>query len=46
VSSADWLTALEAGAPDVVAAYRGIDDGRFIAVRGEVRRLAARVPGA
>jgi hypothetical protein len=40
VSSADWLTALEAGAPDVVAAYRGIDEGRFIAVRREIRRLA------
>lgn len=40
MSSADWLAALEAGAPDVVAAYRGIDEGRFIAVRREVRRRA------
>lgn len=36
----DWLAALEAGAPDVVAAHRGIDEGRFIAVRREVRRRA------
>jgi hypothetical protein len=40
VSSADWLAALEAGAPDVVAAYRGIDEGPFTAVRREVRRRA------
>lgn len=40
MSSADWLTALEAGAPDVVAAYCGIDEGRFVAVRREVRRRA------
>lgn len=38
----DWLAALEAGAPDVVAAYRGIDEGRFIAVRREVRRRAGK----
>ncbi len=36
----DWLTALESAAPDIVAAYRGIDEGRFIAVRREVRRRA------
>jgi len=36
----DWLTPLEAGAPDVVAAYRGIDEGRFMTVRREVRRRA------
>lgn len=35
-----WLDALEAGAPDVVAAFRGIEDGRFISVRREVRRRA------
>ena len=35
-----WLEALEAGAPDVVAAYRGIDEGRFLSVRREVRRRA------
>ncbi|HXG25361.1 MAG TPA: DinB family protein [Candidatus Binatia bacterium] len=33
-----WLDALEAGAPDVVAAYRGIDEGKFISVRREIRR--------
>jgi hypothetical protein len=33
-----WVAALEPGAPDVVAAWRGIDAGRFISVRREVRR--------
>jgi hypothetical protein len=32
------LEALEAGAPDIVATWRGIEDGRFIAVRRDVRR--------
>jgi hypothetical protein len=36
----DWVDALEAGAPDVVAAWRGIDAGQFISVRREVRRRA------
>jgi len=36
--SRDWTGALEAGAPDLVAAWRGIEDGRLIAVRREVRR--------
>jgi hypothetical protein len=36
----DWLSALEASAPDPVAAYRGIDAGRFLSVRREVRRRA------
>jgi hypothetical protein len=36
----DWVDALESGAPDVVAAWRGIDAGRFISVRREVRRRA------
>jgi DinB superfamily len=36
----DWVDALAAGAPDVVAAWRGIDEGRFISVRREVRRRA------
>ena len=36
----DWLDELEAGAPDVVAAYRGIDAGQFLSVRREVRRRA------
>ncbi len=35
-----WLHALEATAPDVVASYRGIETGAFIAVRREVRRGA------
>lgn len=34
----DWLDALEPAAPDIVAAYRGIEAGRFISVRREVRR--------
>ena len=33
-----WLEALEPGAPDLVAAFRALDEGRFIAVRREVRR--------
>lgn len=33
----DWLAALEAGAPDAAAAFRGVEAGRFIAVRREVR---------
>jgi hypothetical protein len=33
-----WLDALEPDAPDVVAAFRGIEAGRFISVRREVRR--------
>ena len=36
----DWVAALEPGAPDAVAAWRGIADGRLIAVRREVRRRA------
>ncbi len=38
--TATWVDALEAGAPDVVAAWRGIDSGAFISVRREVRRRA------
>jgi hypothetical protein len=33
-----WLDELEAGAPDVVAAYRNIEAGKFITVRREIRR--------
>ena len=33
-----WVDALEAGAPDIVAAWRGIADDRVIQVRREVRR--------
>lgn len=36
----DWLDALEPRAPDAVAAFRGIEAGRFISVRREVRRRA------
>jgi hypothetical protein len=35
-----WLEELEEGAPDVVAAYRGIDERQFLSVRREVRRRA------
>jgi DinB superfamily len=35
-----WLDDLDAAAPDCVAAFRGIDAGRFISVRREVRRRA------
>lgn len=33
-----WLDELEAGAPDIVAAYRSIEAGKFITVRREIRR--------
>ena len=36
-----WLDELEAGAPDIVAAFRGIEAGRFITVRREIRRRTA-----
>jgi hypothetical protein len=36
-----WLDALEAGAPDPVAAFRNIEVGKFISVRREVRRRTA-----
>jgi DinB superfamily len=36
----DWLDRIEPGAPAAVAAFRGIEAGRFIAVRREVRRWA------
>jgi hypothetical protein len=34
----NWIETLEPDAPDIVAAWRGIDEGRFISVRREVRR--------
>lgn len=37
---AAWVDALEPGAPDVVAAWRGIEVGAFVSVRREVRRRA------
>ena len=39
-----WLDELEVGAPDAVAAFRGIEAGKFISVRREVRRRAG--PGS
>ena len=36
----EWLDTLTTKAPDIVAAYRGIEVGRFISVRREVRRGA------
>lgn len=33
-----WVDALESGAPDIVAVWRGLDAGRFIEVRRQVRR--------
>ncbi|MEZ0241571.1 MAG: DinB family protein, partial [Chloroflexota bacterium] len=33
-----WVAALEPDAPDIVAAWRGIDEGHFLSVRREVRR--------
>jgi hypothetical protein len=39
-----WATDLEAAAPDVIAAWRGIEVGQFISVRREVRRRAG--PGS
>ena len=35
-----WVDMLEPGAPDLVAAWRGIEAGRLIAVRREVRKRA------
>jgi uncharacterized membrane protein len=35
-----WVDALEPGAPDIVAAWNGIETGRFIEVRREVRKRA------
>lgn len=40
----DWIDALEPGAPDIVVAWRGIDAGRLIGVRREVRKRAG--PGS
>jgi hypothetical protein len=35
-----WVDELEVASPDVVGAWRGIDEGRFLTVRREVRRRA------
>ena len=37
-STTTWVDALEPGARDIVAAWRGIETGRLIEVRREVRR--------
>ena len=34
----DWLEALESAAPDVVGAYRNVEEGKFISVRREIRK--------
>jgi len=39
-----WVDELEVDAPDVVGAWRGIEAGRFVTVRREVRRRAG--PGS
>jgi hypothetical protein len=33
-----WVDALQPGAPDIVGAWRGIEEGRFLEVRRAVRR--------
>jgi hypothetical protein len=40
LATATWVDAIEPGAPDIVAAWRGIDAGAFLSVRREVRRRA------
>jgi hypothetical protein len=40
LATATWVDALEPGAPDIVAAWRGIEKGQFVSVRREVRRRA------
>ena len=40
----DWAAQLESDAPDVIAAWRGIEVGQFISVRREVRSRAG--PGS
>ena len=40
LATATWVDALQPGAPDIVAAWRGIDAGEFITVRREVRKRA------
>src|SRR5687767_5554275 len=36
-----WVDELVIGAPDIVAAWRGIETGAYLSVRREVRRRAA-----
>ena len=40
LATATWVDALEPGAPDIAAAWRGVEDGAFLSVRREVRRRA------
>ena len=40
MTTTDWADALEPSAPDLVAAWRGVEAERFIGVRREVRRRA------
>ena len=40
IPATDWLVALDAGAPDVVAAFRALDEERYLDVRREIRRRA------
>jgi hypothetical protein len=40
MSGSAWVDALEPGASDIVAAWRGLDAGAFLSVRREVRRRA------
>lgn len=42
--NANWVADLEHDAPDIVGSWRGIEAGRFITVRREVRRRAG--PGS
>ena len=44
MSGPAWVEALEPGAPNAVAAWRGIEEGATLAVRREVRRRAG--PGS
>jgi hypothetical protein len=44
LATATWVDALAPGAPDVVAAWWGIEEGEFISVRREVRKRAG--PGS
>jgi hypothetical protein len=38
VTDYGWVGRLESAAPDIVAAWRAIDEGQFLSVRREVRR--------
>jgi len=40
VLATTWIDAVASGAPDIVAAWRGVEVGEFLAVRREVRRRA------